>query len=321
MNHEIATVPKFVGLLLLVLFAQPAPGQTTQTAEGYLNRGIALLQKGDASGALTDLTRAIELNPKLADAFALRAEIRSRRGDLEGAIADYDKVIELIPNAVGMEAVYTNRSMLRLQKGDVDGASADLDKAISINPRVAEIYNGRAIIRLQKGDLNGALADYEKVIELKPTMPSAFMGRGIFRYKKGDLDGALADFNKAIDLKADYADTYVDRGCVNGLKGDIDHAIADISKGASLNPKSISDASRGRFTSPFDDLTTFLKAHPTNARAYEVRGILRLFQGHADLAEADFERSLTLEPKLGQEIDDVKRKLSGVFERSRANKS
>jgi tetratricopeptide (TPR) repeat protein len=111
-------------------------------------------------------------------------------------------------------------------------------------------------------------------------------------------------------LKADYADTYVDRGVVSGLKGRIDRAIADISKGASLNPKSISDVSRGHFTSPFDDLTTFIKTHATNARAYEMRGILRLFQGHDDLAKLDFQRSLEPEPKLGQEINEVKRQLS-----------
>jgi tetratricopeptide (TPR) repeat protein len=303
-------VRKAVELILSIAFAVTLQGQTPLTAQDYLKSSLAHFQSGDTEAALADVNKAIALNSNDVDAFALRAAIRSRKGDTEGTLADYSKVIELVPNAPGVEAIYTNRSMIRLQRGDVDGALTDLNKAISINPNVAEIYNGRAIARLQKGDLEGALADYEKVIELKPTLPSAFMGRGYFRLQRGDLDGAFADFDKAIDLKPDYADTYIDRGVVRGLKGNIDQAIADIKKGASLNPKSISDVSRGSFTSPFGDLNTFIKSHPTNARAYEIRGILRLLQGQTAEAQRDFHTSMEIDPKLGPEITEVTGRLS-----------
>jgi tetratricopeptide (TPR) repeat protein len=292
-------------ILSIFLIMNVSKGQTPQTTQDYLKSSMAHFQGGEIDTALIDINKAIELDPINVDAFFLRAAIRSKKGDAAGVLADYNKIIELAPTAQGVEVIYTNRSMIRLQKGDVDGALGDLNKAISINPKVAEIYNGRAIARLQKGDLDGALSDYEKVIELKPTLPSAFMGRGYFRMQNGDLDGALADFNKAIELKPDYADSYLDRGMARGLKSDIDGAIADIKKGASLNPKSVSDISRGRFTSPFSDLNTFIKSHPTSARAFEIRGIFRLLQSKDTEAEQDFHKSLELDPKLKSEIDKL----------------
>ena len=83
------------------------------------------------------------------DALYLRAALRTKKGDTAGVLADYNKIIELTPSALGVEVIYTNRSMLRLQSKDVNGALDDLNKAVSINPRVAEIYNGRAVARLQ----------------------------------------------------------------------------------------------------------------------------------------------------------------------------
>jgi tetratricopeptide (TPR) repeat protein len=199
--------------------------------------------------------------------------------------------------------------MIRLQKGDVEGALDDLYKAVSINQRSGEIYNNRAIARLQKGDLSGALADYEKAIALKPTLPSAFLGRGSFRYQMGDLEGALADFEKAIQLWPSYADAYVNRGLVHGLKGNVDEAITDLRKGAALNPRSIAEENRGHFTSPVMYLNQFITANPTNARAYELRGIIRLLQGQETKAELDFHKSQELDPKLKSEIDRVTKEI------------
>src|SRR5215468_11850684 len=44
-------------------------------ATAYHNRGIARQQKGDSAAALSDYTRAIELNPRYADAYLNRGII------------------------------------------------------------------------------------------------------------------------------------------------------------------------------------------------------------------------------------------------------
>ena len=295
---------------LILLFVIASSGQTPQTAQDYLKSGTVHWQSGDIDAAFADVNKALELNPNYVDALFLRAALRARKGDTPGVLADYNKIIELAPSALGVEVVYHNRSMIRLQNKDVDGALDDLNKAISINAKVAEIYNGRAIARLQKGDLDGALADYEKAIELKPFLPSSLYGRGYFRYQKKDFDGAVSDFSKAIELKGDYATAYVNRGIVRGLKGDIHGAVADIRKGAEVDPTSVSDSDRGHFSSPFIELNQFITKNPSDARAYEMRGILRLLQRKETDATNDFKKSLELEPTLKPEINRITEELS-----------
>jgi len=298
-------VKGIVLLILIFLSVSASNGQVPQTAQEYLKSATSHFQSGNTDASMVDVNKALELEPNYVDALYLRAALRMKKGDAAGVLADYNKIIELTPSGSGVEVVYNNRSMMRLQSNDVNGALDDLNKAVSINPRVAEIYNGRAIARLQKGDLDGALADYEKAIELKPSLPSAFLGRGYFRYQKEDFDGALVDFSKAIELKPDYADAYVDRGMVRGLKGEIDGAIADIKKGVALSPRSVSDSARGNFSSPFIELNQFITRHPGNARAYAIRGILRLLQRKETEAAADFKKSVELEPTLKTEIDRI----------------
>lgn len=296
-------------LIIILLFVSAGNGQTPQTAQDYLKSGMAHFQNGDTDAALADANKALELNANYVDALALRAALRSKKGDTAGVLADYNRIIELAPSAPGVEVVYHNRSMMRLQSKDIDGALDDLNKAVSINPKVAEIYNGRAIARLQKGDSDGALADYEKAIELKPSLPSALTGRGYFRYHKKDFAGALSDFDKAIEVYPNYADTYVRRGIVRGLMGDVQAAIADIKKGSLLKASSISDSALGNFISPFIELNQYITQHPGDARAYEVRGILRFLQGKETDGVNDFGKSLELEPSLGPEIDRITREV------------
>jgi len=294
-----------IPLTLILLLVYAANGQTSQTAQDYLKSGMAHFQNGETDAALADANKALELNANYVEAIALRAALRSKKGDTAGVLADYNKIIELAPSGAGVEVVYHNRSMIRLPNKDIDGALEDLNKAVSINPKVAAIYNGRAIARLQKGDSDGALADYEKAIELKPSLASALTGRGYFRYQKRDFDGALSDFSKAIESYPGYADTYVRRGIVRGLMGNIQEAIADIKKGSVLKPDSVSDRDQGNFVSPFIELNQFITKNPNDARAYEMRGMLRLLQRKETEAARDFKKSLELEPKLGAEIDRI----------------
>lgn len=301
-----------IRLTLILLFVIASNGQTPPTAQDYLKSGMARFESGDTDAALVDVNKALELNPNYVDALYLRAALRIKKGDSAGILADYNKIIELAPTALGVEVIYTNRSMIRLRSKDANGALEDLTKAVSINPRVGEIYAARAVVRLQKGDSDGALADYEKAIELKPSLPSAFQGRGYFRYQQRDFDRAVSDLSKAIELKPDYADAYVDRGIVRGLTGDIRGALEDMKKGAVLNPKSVSDGDRGNFSSPFIALNQFITKNPSDARAYEMRGIIRLLQKKETEAAKDFKKSLELEPALKPEIDGITEELSHV---------
>ena len=71
--------------------------------EAYTNRGIALREMGDLSGAITGFDKATELNPKYARAYGDRGITRPVRGKDAGARQDFARCFDLDP---GMRTVF-----------------------------------------------------------------------------------------------------------------------------------------------------------------------------------------------------------------------
>ena len=289
-------------LFLLIVFQAQAP-QQVKSAKEYFDSGLVRLQKDDVDGAIADMSKAIELNPRYVDAFFIRSQCLLLKGDGERALLDQNKVIELAPNARGVERVYNNRSVMRLLKGDIEGALQDLQKAIELNPNYADSFSNRGMTRSLQGDQAGAASDYEKALALNPNLPAVYINRGILRFERQNLEGAMADFNRALEIAPKTAKPYVDRAVLHTLAGEVDLALADFKKALALDAASVSEKDPGMASSPFKRLQSFISSNPTNARAYEARGILRLVQRRRSEATQDFTKSLQLDPKLRSEID------------------
>ena len=60
--------------------------------------------------------------------------VRNATGDFDGAIADISRAIELDPKVA---AAYYWRGLAKRAKQDLMGANADFDRAIAIDPKFA----------------------------------------------------------------------------------------------------------------------------------------------------------------------------------------
>ena len=129
-----------------------ATGSESERAAELDSRGRAHTRKGELADAIADLTRAIELDPLLASAWANRGVARYRSGDRDGALADTSKAIELVP---GLAEAWSIRSGARIDKGDLDGGIRDATRAIELDPGRSGAWSNRGAARLYKGDLAG----------------------------------------------------------------------------------------------------------------------------------------------------------------------
>lgn len=71
------------------------PANKMMLADCYLNRAITNYMLSDDAGAIADLTKAIETNPKLVNAYVARSRMYREQNKIQLAEADEKKVAEL----------------------------------------------------------------------------------------------------------------------------------------------------------------------------------------------------------------------------------
>jgi len=215
----------------------------------------------DYQTALTDITKAIELNPGNADHYILRGWIYMGLDDKDRAIASFSRAIELYPQVT---YVYTARAQAYRNMGDPEKAIADYDSALALDPSSSYIMEERGWTYMELDQPEEALDDFDRAITLNATQWSFFYGRGLAKMKLGDADEAIPDFTEAIQQFPDYADTYYNRGLAYAEEDEYTLAIVDFQDALNLEPdrpeiladlgRTYDDADR-----PADALETFRK--------------------------------------------------------------
>src|SRR6266568_4904035 len=202
----------------------------------YHNRANAYNDKRDYVNAIADWNKAIEIDSKFAPAYNNRGVYYTNNTrDYDRALSDLSKAIEIDPQYA---AAYSARGNAYVYKGDYDHAIADYNKTMDLDPSDARAYDYRGHVYFYKQDYNQAITDYNKAIELNPQLAWAYNGRGLSYYYKGNLDQAVVDYNKAIELDPqDAAAFYNNRANVYYFRKDYGRAIADYSKAIEVNPR------------------------------------------------------------------------------------
>jgi len=191
-------VPTFLCLVLAAssLF-MPAH---SVSSEDWYEKGVHSLNSERYEEAIMAFSKAIEMNPKHADAYANRGGIWYYKEQYEKAIADYTK-------------------------------------ALAINPQSAEYYNNRGAAWFQLGAFSRAIEDFSSTLNIDRTYVNAYVNRGVALFQMGDHDKAIRDYNDALEIFPDNEVAYTNRGNAWFRKGHYDRAVSDYSKALYLNPR------------------------------------------------------------------------------------
>jgi tetratricopeptide (TPR) repeat protein len=221
------------------LDAKVAPISTNNASKAgdYFASAILKIDKEDSSGGVSDLNRAIQLDPKYANAYVLRGSLKVKLNDTQGALADFNRAISLDPR---FSTSYFFRGALKANKlNDTQGALADFNRAISLDPKNVNAYVLRGVLKMLKlNDNQGALADFNRAISLDPKDAIAYGSRGGVKVKLNDTQGALADLDRAISLDSSNAQAFILRSVVKYMKlSDSAGGIADMKQAARLSKK------------------------------------------------------------------------------------
>lgn len=153
--------------LLALFLVDTAVGcqQTISSKEAieHYESGKVLCQEGNDEGAISEFTKAIELDAKFFRAYGERGISHTNLGQYDKAIIDFDKAIEVNPNYA---IAYQNRALAYRSLSEYSKAIADFDKAIELDPKTAMYYCNRGLAYANIGERGKAIADLNKAIEL-----------------------------------------------------------------------------------------------------------------------------------------------------------
>jgi len=207
---------------------------------GYLHQMV----KKDAKAAEGYYDRYIEIVSKQGDrddnyhkAFNNRGVIRMEKGD-KGAMEDFDKAIEIDPKFAD---AYSNRGKCRteLVKEDLDKAVADYRKAMELAPKNPVCAYNLALLLDELARFKEAVEAFTKVIALDPKHKLALYGQGrVYADGLKEPEKAEDDFSAAIKIDPNFADALYARGVtrIYDLKRPKE-GCADLRRVLELDPK------------------------------------------------------------------------------------
>ncbi|HVU96020.1 MAG TPA: tetratricopeptide repeat protein [Puia sp.] len=181
--------PFLLSSFLFFVFAASA-----QTAEEYVQQGLAKYNAGQYADAIALFNKAVALKRDDQAAIFNRGLAKYKIGD-STAEADFSRAIVLNP---ALAQAYVVRGQIFQDKKDYRGAFQDFDKAVQLKPDYFPGYLGRGNIRMLLKDYQGAIADEAKVISLDPKHPGAYLIKGTSQYAMLDYTAAIGTLDTCI---------------------------------------------------------------------------------------------------------------------------
>jgi tetratricopeptide (TPR) repeat protein len=166
-------------------------------ADGHNRRGLAHYKAGETDMAISEFTKAIEINPRSAKAYYNRGSVYALSNDNNKAIADLTMAVKIKPTLAN---AFNRRGSVYFKLGEREKAIRDFTRAIRIKPGHAGAYASRGAAYARKHENEKAIADCTKAIELDPGLAEAYHTRGLAYFSEAQFFKANADLKRAQSL-------------------------------------------------------------------------------------------------------------------------
>uniref|UniRef100_A0A8C8M8C4 Tetratricopeptide repeat domain 13 n=1 Tax=Oncorhynchus tshawytscha TaxID=74940 RepID=A0A8C8M8C4_ONCTS len=227
-----------------------------EVVSAIYGRGIAYGKKSlqdikNADMALFELSRVITLEPNRPEVYEQRAEILSPLGRISEALSDLSKAIQLQPSA----RLYRHRGTLLFIAEDYVAAMEDFQQSLDLkkNQPIAMLYKGLTFFH--RGMLKEAIETFKEALKLKSDFIDAYKSLGQAYRELGDFEAAMESFQKALMLNQNHIQSLQLRGMMLYHHGSLQEAVGNFKRCLQLEPynevcqymKGLSHVSMGQF--------------------------------------------------------------------------
>ena len=214
----------------------PAAGM--DEARQALLRRAALYEKlKDYPGAEASLSSAVQLAPRSAELYAMRAYFYMRRLRFAEALGDFVYGIELSPDNA---RVRFGAGRVQSALGNHAAAVGYYDAAIKLAPRDPTYYLARAEAYIHLEQPRSAWTDFDSALDIRLPRTAdryyAYLGRGYASLLMSDYTSAIADFDSALTVDPRAVNALLWRGYAREKGGQINLALDDYERAVAVDP-------------------------------------------------------------------------------------
>lgn len=232
-NHKsLIRWPALIGILSLFILS--GCGTPEDRAQGYYERGMALISKNDDVKARHELLNAVKYKADKVEAWRALAGIDERTGAKQAQFQDLRRIVELDPN--------DSDARLKLARMMVEGGAAEaalkiIDSVNEGNKPNAALHGLKAIILTRTNDIPGAVREAQRAFDIDPGNVDAVSLLASKKLAEGDPDGALKLLDSLTLDPKDETRTLLQKLQIYARKGDLQQTESLLRKVISLNPK------------------------------------------------------------------------------------
>ena len=255
---------------------------------------------GEEKLALSDYTKAIELDTAFYTPYLNRGDIKYNLKDYTGALSDYNKALSINPN---LENAYFGKGRVKMQEGNNKEALLCFENAIKIDPKNYDYYLYRGLCYEDLGNYNAAIEDYKMAIKIDPSNYKNYIKIGEIKTKQADYESSFIYYTKSEKIKPDFDGLYSSRGNTYYKMGNYNKALSDFNKAIELKKDPKSYYRRGLVKMDLNDLKgaeidfiESIKLDSLNPNPYCELGVLKIKQRKSKGAVYYLDKAIKLAP-------------------------
>jgi len=172
----------------------------------HLKKGANFEADGHLDQAAAEHERALEINPKLAQAHVNLISLYGRMGQAEKAESHYRMAAEINPNLA--ESHY-NFGVLMTGQGKYQEAAQAFRRSLEINPFYAEAHHNYGVLLEREGRFDEAAGHYRAAVENQPNYRSAHFNLGRMLLYQGKQAEAISHFLKTLTPEDESTPKYM----------------------------------------------------------------------------------------------------------------
>jgi protein O-GlcNAc transferase len=293
--HQAGRLDQALALYGQILKADPRHADTLHLS------GLALLQSGDAAGAVRPLERAVKARDDRAPYHLNLAEAYRLTGKAARAARHYERALALDPGNAG---ALNNLGGLALQTGRIDAAAEAYRRLAEARADLPDGPFGLGNALYAGGRTEDAIEAYRDALARQADHPGATLNLAQLLAENGRADEAIGLLDTALARHPDVPELHYARGAALRAAGDLAAAAAAYRAALDLRP----DFLEARFNlgaalqedGALDEAAAcyerVLEIDPNHARAHNNLGTVHAERADHEAAQACYARARALDP-------------------------